>query len=272
MALGTGYAGTPGHKNCGEKNVAKCATAQGLGNAHAFPPPDFLGVYASFGAQEKNRPGIRYLTQKQSSFILLTVHPLAIRIGPVWASALLLAAGLSARTPQKTTFSSQETKITAANWQQNPKIIEIRELVTSTDAELKKRAYKISERRLQYCRDGELFTVRRIARDAKGAVPWYEHYSEGQDESWDFHYYYDGAGRLRFVLADARSANGTREQLRVYFDEAGKRLWKTEKLLKGTGCPGCFSGYYDSDEKLAFDPAKDFANEAGCKEAKPKTK
>jgi hypothetical protein len=42
--------------------------------------------------------------------------------------------------------------------------------------------------------------------------------------------------------------------------------------LKGTGCPGCFYAYYDSDERLAFDPAKDFANEAGRKEAKPKAK
>lgn len=185
-----------------------------------------------------------------------------------------LAAPLAATAPQETgtTPARQETKITAANWQQNPKIIEIRQLVASIDAELKKASFEISERRLEFCDHDQNFTVRRIARDAKGAVPWYEHYSEGQDESWDFHYYYDGAGRLRFVLADARSANGTREQLRLYFDEAGKRLWKTDKLLKGQGCPGCFSGYYDSDEKLAFDPAKDFANEAGCKEAKSKAK
>jgi hypothetical protein len=70
VALGIGHAGTPGDKNCGEKNVAKCATAQGLGNAHAFPPPDFPGVYAFLGAQEKNCPGIGYLTQKLPGVLL----------------------------------------------------------------------------------------------------------------------------------------------------------------------------------------------------------
>jgi hypothetical protein len=70
----------------------------------------------------------------------------------------------------------------------------------------------------------------------------------------------------------ARSANGTREELHIYFDENGKRLWKTDKLLKGQGCPGCFSAYYDSDKALAFDPAKDFANDEGCKEIKPNPK
>jgi hypothetical protein len=122
-----------------------------------------------------------------------------------------LPAPITASAPQETgtTSAGEETKITAANWRQNSKIIAIRQL---------------------------------------------------------------RAGRLRFVLAVARSANGTREQLRIYFDEAGKRLWKTDKLLKGLGCPGCFSAYYDSDERLAFDPAKDFAIVAGCHEAKPDAK
>jgi hypothetical protein len=167
----------------------------------------------------------------------------------------------------------QKTAITAANWRQNPEIIAINKIVAATDAGLKNHNFKTSERRLEYCGNAQL-TVRKIAQDSKGAVPWYENYMEGQDESWDFHYYYDDASHLRFVSALARSANGTREQLRIYFDENGKRLWKTDKLLKGEGCPGCFSAYYDSDKALVFDPNKDFANEEGCKEIKtpPKTK
>ena len=144
----------------------------------------------------------------------------------------------------------------------------IRRIVGSINADLKGRVFKISEQRLQHCDDDQFFNVRRIARDSKGAAPWYEHYSEGQDASWDFQYYYDSAGKLRFVFAIARSTNGTREQLRIFFDEAGKRIWKNDKLLKGTGCPGCFSGYPDSDKGLAFDPAKDFANAKGCEEIK----
>lgn len=162
----------------------------------------------------------------------------------------------------------QKSEITESNWDQNPQIIEIRKMVAAIDAKLKSHSPKTSERRFEYCGNMQL-TVRRIAQDSKGAVPWYETYSEGQDESWNFHYYYDSGGRLRFVSGTARSANGTREELHIYFDENGKRLWKTDKFLKGQGCPGCFSAYYDSDKALAFDPAKDFANEEGCKEIKP---
>jgi hypothetical protein len=162
----------------------------------------------------------------------------------------------------------QKSEVTKSNWQQNPEIIAIREIVAATDAALKSHAFKTSERRFEYCNDAQL-TVTRTAHDSKGAVPWYENYSEGQDASWDFHYYYDSAARLRFVSATARSTNGTRELLRIYFDESGKRLRKTDKLLAGTGCPGCFSAYANSDEILVFDPAKDIFSGDGCKEIKP---
>lgn len=163
----------------------------------------------------------------------------------------------------------QQTEITEKNWQQHPRIKAVRRLVRSIDAGLKKGAYKTTERRFEYC-DDQHFTIRRIARDGKGIATWYRDYAEGEDASWDFYYYYDHAGRLRFVFAIARGANDTREQLRIYFDETGKRLWKDDKLLKGLGCPGCFSAYADSDAGLAFDPAKAFANDQGCKEIKPK--
>jgi hypothetical protein len=187
----------------------------------------------------------------------------------LWAVLAFPSSGLQtapARPPPQ-----QNSEITESNWEQNPQIKAIREMVAATDAALKNHSFKTSERRFEYCPNVQL-TVRRIAQDSKGAAPWYETYSEGQDESWNFHYYYDSGGRLRFVSATARSANGTREELHIYFDENGKRLWKTDKLLKGQGCPGCFSAYYDSDKALAFDPAKDFANDEGCKEIKPNPK
>lgn len=165
--------------------------------------------------------------------------------------------------------SRQGTGITKANWEESPKIIAIRKIVSATNAELKSGAFKTSERKLEYCDDGGLFTRRRIAHDLRGGIPWYANYGEGQDASWDFQYYYDGSGRLRFVYAIARSTNGTRERLRIYFDETGKRVWKTDDLLKGTGCPGCFSAYGDSDEKFAFDPAKQFLTLGNCQEIKP---
>ena len=204
--------------------------------------------------------------------LLLTAFWGAYDLPPAGLGTILAPTPAPAPHETETTPPGQETEITEANWQRHPKIKAIRQIVSSINAGLKRGMFKTSERRGEFCNSDQYFVLRRIARDSKGAVTWYEHYSEGQDASWDFHYYYDRAGRLRFVFALARSANGTREQLRIYFDEKGKRLWKTDKLLKGFGCPGCFHAYYDSDEGLAFDPAKEFASDEGCKEIKPKAR
>jgi hypothetical protein len=195
----------------------------------------------------------------------------ALFLATLWAVVAFPSS--SPRTIPAQPAAPQKSEISKSNWEQNPQIVEIRKIVAATDAALKNKAFKTSERRFEYCGNAQL-TVTRTAHDSNGAVPWYENYSEGQDASWDFHYYYDGASHLRYVSATARSTNGTRELLHIYLDESGKRLWKTDKLLAGTGCPGCFSAYANTDEKLVFDPAKDIATGEGCNEitANPKTK
>jgi hypothetical protein len=167
--------------------------------------------------------------------------------------------------------AGQNTAITEANWQRHPGIVAVRKIVRSVNAGLKRGTYKTARREFESCPD-QYFTLRRIARDTKGVVAWYEDYFQYEDGSYDFHYYYDRTGRLRFLLAFARAANGTREELRIYFDETGKRLWKIDKLLKGWGCPGCFSAYSDSDDGLAFNGNKAFADDQGCEEIKPQPK
>lgn len=164
----------------------------------------------------------------------------------------------------------QQGAITEKNWQSHPKITEIRRLVWAIDSRLKRGGFKISQREFEYCAD-QYFTRWRIARDAKSLARWYQDYSEGEDASWNFHYYYDEVGHLRFVYAVARATNGTREQLRLYYDESGKRLWQDHKFLKGPGCPGCFGAYLDSDAAIAFDANKAFANDKDCKEIKQKS-
>lgn len=58
---------------------------------------------------------------------------------------------------------------------------------------------------------------------------------EGEDSSWDDNFYYDDAGRLRFVLMTSYTANGTREQHRAYFDDSGRLIYHGRRLLKGAG-------------------------------------
>jgi hypothetical protein len=149
------------------------------------------------------------------------------------------------------------------NWQSNPKIIAIRKMVNSANAEVRNGAFKTKHR---ICDKG-WFSRLRIARDSKGNVRWYQHYQEGEDSSWDNNFYYDDAGRLRFVLMTSYAINGTREQHRAYFDEGGRLLYHGRHLLKGTGYFG--PSVEDLQELVHMDPQKDFAEAAqGCKEVK----
>ena len=85
--------------------------------------------------------------------------------------------------------TGQETEITEANWRHHPRIKAIRKIVNSVNAGLQKGGFKTAQRKFESCGD-QYLTRRRIARDSKGAVAWYEDYSEGEDSSWAYHYYY----------------------------------------------------------------------------------
>jgi predicted SPOUT superfamily RNA methylase MTH1 len=161
------------------------------------------------------------------------------------------------------TAQSQD-EINDKNWQNHPQIIAIRRIVNSTNAEIKRGAFKTEHR---ICEEG-WFSRLRIARDSKATVRWYQHYQEGEDSSWDNNYYYDDAGRLRFVLMTSYAANGTREQHRAYFDESGRLIYHGRRLLKGAGYFG--PQVEELKELVHMDPKTDFAEEAkGCKEVKP---
>jgi predicted SPOUT superfamily RNA methylase MTH1 len=166
--------------------------------------------------------------------------------------------------PSLDTSAQSEDEINEKNWQNNPKIVAIRKLVNSANTEVRKGAFKMEHR---ICEEG-WFSRLRIARDSKGIVRWYQHYQEGEDSSWDNNYYYDDAGRLRFVLMTSYAANGTREQHRAYFDESNRLIYHARRLLKG---PGYFGPpVEDLKELVQMDPRKDFAEATqGCKEVKP---
>jgi hypothetical protein len=203
----------------------------------------------------------------------MTVTPLMIR-GLILINALILGVLFSASGSKAvgTTpgLTLQESEFTEANWLSHPKIKAIRGMVKTTRSRLKRKSFKVSERKFESCQD-QFFTLRQIARDSKGVAAWYRQYFEYEDGSYDFQYYYDLGGRLRFVFAVTFAANGTRQQHRIYFDETGKRIWEVTRFLKGPGCPGCFPIPYP-DEALAHDAAKAFANDEGCKEMEPQPK
>jgi hypothetical protein len=185
---------------------------------------------------------------------------------PTTASSLsrtALSRAMGARARQDT------EAITEANWQQHPKIRAIRKMVASVDAGVKRGTFKTSQRRFDVdnCNDGSE-SLRRMAVDSKGIVRRYKTRGGTEDYLLTFQHYYDEAGRLRFVYIIGGAVNGTRIQHRIYFDEAGKRIWEAHKQLSGLGKTG-FSDFPD-DQLSISNPAKDFAAASPCPELKPR--
>ena len=197
----------------------------------------------------------------------IAASSLLLAMGVFSAIAVTGQTGVLPRPVPSLDATAQSQEINDKNWQKHPTIIAIRRIVNSANAEVRSGAFKTEHR---ICEEG-WFSRLRIARDSKGTIRWYQHYQEGEDSSWDDNFYYDDAGRLRFVLMTSYAANGTREQHRAYFDESGRLLYHGRRLLKGAGYFG--PPVEDLKELVHMDPKKDFAKEAQrCKEVKPSAK
>ncbi len=75
-------------------------------------------------------------------------------------------------------------------------------------------------------------------------------------------------GRLRFLFVKGGAVNDSAVELRIYFDEEGKRLWEDRKLVKGPGYT--FINPWP-DELIARDAEKAFRAppQPGCERIQP---
>lgn len=167
----------------------------------------------------------------------------------------------------------QDEKITAANWPRHPKILQVRAIVNSIDAGIKKGSFKISKREFEYCESYE-DTMRKMAVDSRGVVRRYENEAGSDDSMLTWRHYYDQLGHLRFVFISGGAANGAQLEHRIYFDESGKRLWEEHKYVKGPGYtwPEVWPEEQNDEARpiQKFEPAKAFAAKSLCEEKKRK--
>ena len=177
--------------------------------------------------------------------------------------SLLLALVIAAVPAQE----ADPGKITPANWQQHPKIKTVRIVVDMINAGLSKRAFKISERKFEYCEPYE-DTQRKMAVDAQGIVRMYEKQAGSDDSSLTWKHYYDEVGRLRFVFISGGATNGTELEHRIYFDESGKRIWEDHQYVKGPGYT--FPEVWPDDQLQRTKPARAFAARSSCPALKSK--
>jgi hypothetical protein len=189
-----------------------------------------------------------------------------IKLAVILFAVTILCVSFGAR-------ATQEEKITASNWQRHAKIIQVRAIVDSINAEIKKGAFKISRREFEYCESYE-DTMRKMAVGSKGVVRRYENQAGSEDSSLTWQHYYDQLGRLRFVFISGGAANGAQLEHRIYFDESGKRLWEEQKYLKG---PRYYWPEVWPEEQndrarpiQKSEPAKAFAAKSQCEEKKRK--
>jgi hypothetical protein len=156
-------------------------------------------------------------------------------------------------------------EVTKTNWQQHPKIKEVRAVVQTIKSNLSRKAYRMKTRKFEYCEpyeDGQ----RTIGTDRSGRVRYYEKQAGSEDSALKWEHYYDEAGRLRFVFITGGAANGSQLEHRIYFDQNGKRIWEEQKYTKGEGYT--FPAVWPDDQLNINNAATAFAAKSPCTEIK----
>jgi hypothetical protein len=129
--------------------------------------------------------------------------------------------------------------IESKNWMSHPEIKRIRSLYNEIEESVKKG--RLSKKPVPMdCPSEESFIEATFYEDPSGIVRKYQLSGGSYDSEADASYYYDKAGKLRFVFQSLRAVNGTDMETRTYFYEKGNILYQDERLKKGPGWAGGF--------------------------------
>jgi hypothetical protein len=169
--------------------------------------------------------------------------------------------------PSGSSLQESGGEITKANWQQHPKIKAIRAIVQAVKTGMVRKTLTVRKRVFEYCEPGE-DTARMIATDSKGLARFYQNEGGSEDSSLKLEQYYDEMGRLRFVFITGGAVNGSELEHRIYFDEAGKRIWEEQTYKKGPGYT--FPQVWPNEELQLTDANGKFSSASPCTEVKPK--
>jgi hypothetical protein len=162
---------------------------------------------------------------------------------------------------------SHQTPINSATWRTDSRILAIRKITAAVASGLKRHSFKVSARKFEYCEPYQ-DTLRRIALDHKGVARSYIKEAGSDDSSLKWEHFYDTAGRLRFVFISGGAVNGSELEHRIYFDEAGERLWEEQKYIKGPGYT--FPEKWPDEELQKTDPLNAFNATSPCREVGPR--
>jgi hypothetical protein len=182
----------------------------------------------------------------------------------VCLAVLITGAGAAAEAGDK--GSSSGGALTKETWQQDVRIKAIEAMVQGVNAGMGSGAIATAKRVFEYCQPYGI-VERVIAKDTSGRVWMYEERGGSDNSDRRIKRYYAEKGQLRFVLVTDNVRGGGELVQRVYFDEAGKRLWVDNKV---TGAPeNAVPSNYPDDILVIENPGKAFTAPSPCKEITP---
>ncbi len=120
-------------------------------------------------------------------------------------------------------FSAAE-QITEKNWRNHPSIVEVRNIFTEIEDNLKNGKIK---KQNEINRENENGNTRNIFffTDKEENIRKCIVETGSDDSAYVISHYYDNDLTLRFVFVQAGAVNGASAEYRIYFDKDGKRIW-----------------------------------------------
>jgi hypothetical protein len=144
-------------------------------------------------------------------------------------------------------------------------IVAVREIYRQARQSIDTGVFAARTRQFAFCSPGE-DTVRTLYSTSSGDVRAYYYKTGSSDTAVSAEIYYDEETTRRFALIEARAANGTELEVRIYFSAVGDQIWTVRKVASG---PGYAFPEEWTDEWVPRDPESAFNTDNDCPEARP---
>ncbi len=144
--------------------------------------------------------------------------------------------------------------ITESNWSTHPRIVEIRELCGRIDKGIAGGTIHERKKPFDYA-SPRVAPLKILYIDGRNIVRKFVEEAASEDSALRFNYYYDPAGKLRFVFITGGAVNGSKMEHRIYFNAEGTRIWEIQKYTSG---PGYTFPKTWPEKDIVINPAEEF--------------